>query len=530
MEPVKKISFGFSKTNKKPLIFNKSLDKKVDYIVSLEGQSVKLKDESKEVEKAPLVIPLKDNQTDLLQRVRDMKAKQQNTRKNSNDPVEEDNRPDSDLTIEELAAREIVKEAKQKLVQNDTSGSKNFVIFTKKADELPLEGKMESTLVDYENIPVNDFGLAMLRGMGWKEGMSIGKNTVNMEQKRKKLSGSQYKKIRMQKEEQGRKLSNVMKEFLVQKSCLDEPSTSPTATATNLSNKNLVPFSGDKEKQEIMSSVVPQQPGSSSSGCHQIVQEIPSDPALWNIFSMYSETRQILVERGPYQIKEFDFPINKGKRRFSSLHYSKMLSNGEVVERSWLIYSVTNDAVFCFCCFLFDNLSTISDWPKKGYSDWGNLTRAVTMHEKSVNHRNAFRAWQELDIRLKQKKTIDAEYQRIMDKEILHWREVLKRILSIIRLLASQCLAFRGTTNHLFQPNNGNFLKLVELLSEFDPVMEEHIMRVQRESDKWSVTYLSNSTQDELISLMGNVVLNKIVEIAKIALNIFLSSPIVPQT
>uniref|UniRef100_A0A6P7GXH0 Uncharacterized protein LOC114347993 isoform X2 n=1 Tax=Diabrotica virgifera virgifera TaxID=50390 RepID=A0A6P7GXH0_DIAVI len=109
MEPVKKISFGFSKTNKKPLIFNKSLDKKVDYIVSLEGQSVKLKDESKEVEKAPLVIPLKDNQTDLLQRVRDMKAKQQNTRKNSNDPVEEDNRPDSDLTIEELAAREIVK-------------------------------------------------------------------------------------------------------------------------------------------------------------------------------------------------------------------------------------------------------------------------------------------------------------------------------------------------------------------------------------------------------------------------------------
>uniref|UniRef100_A0A6P7GZ21 Zinc finger MYM-type protein 5-like n=1 Tax=Diabrotica virgifera virgifera TaxID=50390 RepID=A0A6P7GZ21_DIAVI len=245
-----------------------------------------------------------------------------------------------------------------------------------------------------------------------------------MEQKRKKLSGSQYKKIRMQKEEQGRKLSNVMKEFLVQKSCLDEPSTSPTATATNLSNKNLVPFSGDKEKQEIMSSVVPQQPGSSSSGCHQIVQEIPSDPALWNIFSMYSETRQILVERGPYQIKEFDFPINKGKRRFSSLHYSKMLSNGEVVERSWLIYSVTNDAVFCFCCFLFDNLSTISDWPKKGYSDWGNLTRAVTMHEKSVNHRNAFRAWQELDIRLKQKKTIDAEYQRIMDKEILHWREI----------------------------------------------------------------------------------------------------------
>lgn len=104
-----------------------------------------------------------------------------------------------------------------------------------------------------------------------------------------------------------------------------------------------------------------------------------------------------------------------------------------------------------------------------------------------------------------------------MDMEIQHWRGVLKRIMSIIRLLASQCLAFRGTTEHLFQPNNGNFLKLVELLSEFDPVMEEHIRRVQRESDKWSVTYLSNNIQDELINLMGNVILSKIVEITKIA-------------
>ncbi|XP_012564173.3 zinc finger MYM-type protein 1-like [Hydra vulgaris] len=47
--------------------------------------------------------------------------------------------------------------------------------------------------------------------------------------------------------------------------------------------------------------------------------------------------------------------------------------------------------------------------------------------------------------------------------------------------------------------------------------MEEHIRRVQRESDKWSVTYLSNNIQDELINLMGNSILRKIVEITKIA-------------
>ena len=96
-----------------------------------------------------------------------------------------------------------------------------------------------------------------------------------------------------------------------------------------------------------------------------------------------SETRQILVERGSHQFKEFEFPINKGRRRFSPSHYLKVLSNSEVVERSWLLYSVTNDAGFCFCCMLFDKSSAISDWPKNDYSDWGNLVRALTMHETS---------------------------------------------------------------------------------------------------------------------------------------------------
>lgn len=34
----------------------------------------------------------------------------------------------------------------------------------------------KSTLQDYEKIPVDAFGLAMLRGMGWQPGKGIGKN------------------------------------------------------------------------------------------------------------------------------------------------------------------------------------------------------------------------------------------------------------------------------------------------------------------------------------------------------------------
>ncbi|KAI8372763.1 DExH-box splicing factor binding site-domain-containing protein [Radiomyces spectabilis] len=37
----------------------------------------------------------------------------------------------------------------------------------------------EATMEDYENIPVEEFGAALLRGLGWKEGEGIGRNRKN---------------------------------------------------------------------------------------------------------------------------------------------------------------------------------------------------------------------------------------------------------------------------------------------------------------------------------------------------------------
>ncbi len=34
----------------------------------------------------------------------------------------------------------------------------------------------EATMEDYENIPVDEFGAALLRGLGWNEGEGIGRN------------------------------------------------------------------------------------------------------------------------------------------------------------------------------------------------------------------------------------------------------------------------------------------------------------------------------------------------------------------
>ena len=56
-----------------------------------------------------------------------------------------------------------------------------------------------------------------------------------------------------------------------------------------------------------------------------------------------------------------------------------------------------------------------------------------------------------------------------------YWRKVFLRVIAIVKYLAKHNLVFRGTNEKLYQNINGNFRGLIEMLAEFDPVIEEHI-------------------------------------------------------
>lgn len=177
-------SFGFQKTSAPIKLADSSLrddstKEKVeekDIILDISGN--KIKGTKKEEVKVDLVIPCIGNTYKGVQ-------KKEKTPESSTNSVEN---PSRELTEEEKAAKEILEESKN-WEENQEKGknpNENLVIRVQNNQNEPeldekalfdadVEAKPdESKLDDYEKIPVEGFGMAMLRGMNFKPTEGIG--------------------------------------------------------------------------------------------------------------------------------------------------------------------------------------------------------------------------------------------------------------------------------------------------------------------------------------------------------------------
>lgn len=174
---------------------------------------------------------------------------------------------------------------------------------------------------------------------------------------------------------------------------------------------------------------------------------------------------------------------------------------------------MSTDAVFCFSCLLFskrDNaLST------HGYCAWKNLAHHLKEHEYTKAHSESMKKWHDLQNRLLTQTAIDQTYQNLMQLEIEHRKAVIHRVIAIICHLAEQNQALRGTSNVPFDDRNGNFLSLVELMCQFDSVLNEHLKRIKNKEMK--VHYLSPTIQNEIIHLVGEKIIEEIMRRVKLA-------------
>lgn len=221
---------------------------------------------------------------------------------------------------------------------------------------------------------------------------------------------------------------------------------------------------------------------------------------------------------GPFATKERRGVSAKGSvRRLEKDWFYRKLKNNENILRTWLCYSPKKEALYCFCCLLFakPGESKSKFVSESGLKRYWELSRLVPKHENGPVHRRAQDAWKELAIRTRLQATIDAETQSQIRTEEHSWREILKRILDVILYLAKQNLAFRGHDESESSSNRGNFLELIKLLARYDPVLREHVVRM--DSGSKQVSYLSPGIQNEFIGLVGTHVRTTIIEKVKAA-------------
>ncbi len=70
---------------------------------------------------------------------------------------------------------------------------------------------------------------------------------------------------------------------------------------------------------------------------------------------------------------------------------------------------------------------------------------------------------------------IDSQLKKQLESHSNYWSEVLRRVVAVVKFLAERGLAFRGSSEIFGRAANGNYMGILELISEFDPFLESHI-------------------------------------------------------
>ena len=192
-------------------------------------------------------------------------------------------------------------------------------------------------------------------------------------------------------------------------------------------------------------------------------------------------------------------------RKCKTAMFDRKMKNQDLVKRTWLCFSPITGKVYCFYCRLFSSLQ--SQFTCEGYCDWKNASQRLQEHENSKRHLEAVYTYTLRN----SNKGVDSDLKNQIECEKNYWKMVLERVISVIIYLTERTLPFRGDNEVLGVPNNGNFLGAIELLAKYDDFLKAHLHKYAQ-SGKGKVNYLSSSIYEELIDIMHDKLLNKIIE------------------
>ena len=145
--------------------------------------------------------------------------------------------------------------------------------------------------------------------------------------------------------------------------------------------------------------------------------------------------------------------------------------------RMWVSYNHGKSSLHCCICLAYGDGSgrfTV------GVMKWTHIYLRIEEHEASLTHK------QNVDAHILMKNcSVDSFIKyglsSIRKKEIENNRQILLRIIEIIKLIGKRGLSYRGKkceaayTLNNSNLDHGNFLEMVLLVSKFDPILQGHL-------------------------------------------------------
>lgn len=205
---------------------------------------------------------------------------------------------------------------------------------------------------------------------------------------------------------------------------------------------------------------------------------------------------------------------------------NKLFTRKDGTNRKWLSYSMDKQKFFCFICLAFkSNESSIfvSGAPN---TDRRHLPTRVIEHEISKLHQESTNAF----IRHKSNKSVNqlllSTQLSLRNRQIQSNREIIKRLIDILKLIGKRGLAYRGSefeaayTLSNENIDHGNFLELMLFLSKYDSFLSEHVQKCvvasseQRITGKGRgsfITFFSKTTVNKIILIIARKIRTSIV-------------------
>lgn len=238
------------------------------------------------------------------------------------------------------------------------------------------------------------------------------------------------------------------------------------------------------------------------------------DIGLWPS-TITDQFKEYFTESSPNQ--NMDRISNSGRlygkvlRKMTCDNFYFYKKNENKIKREWLIYSPSKKSVFCYICILYNTSHTDIQLCKNGLNDWQNISNRLLLHEKSFGHRQAVCTFSNRSSILRR---IDSDLIVQQKQETAYWRSILERVVSTVKFLSVRSLPFFGSDEKLNSSHNGNFLGIMELISQYDPFLSQHLKQYGN-LGSGHVNYISSFTVREFIDIMANKVLNNIIENVK---------------